>query len=649
MADFKREVGEPNLNIPGVTASRGSDSRASTAKAIVDIGKVALKAGGTALARSSGEEIAGTDENAVSVNKAVNQLESALSSQDVGFTGPLSKAQIEDFRSERFNDVLTNQKRIKSALDRGMMRSTEANARLNTLRNEALSNPLISMFQSELDDAFFTSTGGRAGTGSTFFGPTPAEQDAAARRKGVLEATEKHEEALTGVQLQFKTNRQGAQIIVERQSQRVEKISRLELSQKTLNYNSQQSAALQREYITQSSTNGFGIVNRWLESGANAKDKQNAQLSLRASLDTTLRKLRKARFGQDGVTPVILKQDADKLEADAVKGFEDLMAMLDEQSSTQRMTDMLAEGQTALNLKGLAVDVEIFNAAPVYSRLGSSAPELTKVLIDQSLGLTDDELLNKFTANTNSSIGRLLSLNVRRKTAVHKGMAGKIINGTPLDEEESGAYALMSISKGGSNAIIDSVKRNPEDTVSKLQDAPISLRDITDSRQWMSNLKTPEGVKAVSAIIEGAAARAQTFQFANARKDDIVKGRGRGGRPTTRTVSVQAGVPSKIEISPRRPSGRVSLTIGIEINTFGVPVTDQYKSSILNTHKLGTAQPTLWNAEFDTIDDWITSLYTLGGEAPPKGLTEDEETTPKEATPSTTKRRRWNPETGAFE
>ncbi|MBL4940484.1 MAG: hypothetical protein JKY81_02330 [Colwellia sp.] len=648
MAEFKRGVGEPNLNIPGVTASRGSNSRASTAKAIVDVGKIALQAGGTALARSSGEEIAGSDENAVSVNKTVNQLESALSSQDVGFTGPLSKAQIEDFRSERFNDVLTNQKRIKSALDRGLMSSTEANARLNTLRNEALSNPLISMFQSELDDAFFTSTGGRAGTGSTFFGPTPAEQDAAARRKGVLEATEKHEEALTEVQLQFKTNRQGAQIIVERQSQRVEKISRLELSQKTLNYNSQQSAALQREYITQSSTTGFGIVSKWLESGANAKDKQNAQLSLRASLDNTLRKLRKARFGQDGVTPVILKKDADKLEADAVKGFEDLMGMLDEQSNTKRITDVLAEGQAALNLRGLAVDVEIFNAAPVYARLGTSAPELSKVLIDRSLGLNDDELLNTFTANTNSSIGRLLALNIRLKTSVHKSMAEKITNGTPLDSDESGAYALMTISKGGSNAIIDSVKRSPEDTVSKLQDAPIALRDITDSRQWMSNLKTPEGVKAVSAIIEGAAARAQTFQFSNARKDNIVKGRGRGGRPTTRTVSVQAGVPSKIEISPRT-SGRVRQTTGIEINTFGVPVTDQYKSSILNTHKLGTAQPTLWNAEFDTIDDWITSLYTLGGEAPPKGLTEDEETTPKEATSSTTKRRRWNIATGAFE
>jgi len=627
MPEFKKNIGGPNLgNIPGVRAVKPHDSGAATAQIAGQLLQTGLQVGGRAAAQSAGRRIAGQEETAVGVDKAVTQASNELE-MDVLLGGDqgqdLSAAQLEDIKKSKFDEVLGTQKRLKSALSRGLISSTEANARINMLRNEALANPLVAMFQGELDNQLFPS--GAGGKGGGVFGATQAEKVAAARAKGETEAAEAESKSVVLIQGQTGLNEDSARALYrDRAKQQAEAVA-MEQQTKAFNYGSKDYSVFSRKIADQAGYGGMLVINTFTQGGGLAEDVAGAVAGLENLRIQLKSKTSEFLMNDEGVQ-VGKVVDKDKADSNIDKTIDGHIALIKgDFSLTQKLVAEYEQRSNSRKLKDQKINYQYFDNLGVAGSLTNLGhTEAAESLTNSLNGI--DPVLTKWSEQTDVRVRAALKLNDQDlgrglASSLEKTVTGTTAKENPQEKEDRHTnMAILSLQKDGFKVAASYGKGSDEEIDSTFRNMPVNIRDIKESRGWMSSIrKDPNAQRAVKNMIIGASSRAVTRQSQKMVDNDSFLGpffRTLGGALGQTIQSAPApthsGVPKKIQVTPDILStGQVNRG-SVNIDTFGVAVDDQYKSAVKSAYDLGTTNPQLWSESHETIDHWLTDLFARG-------------------------------------
>ncbi len=601
MPEYSTNISGPNLqglNVsPGVQIDRSSDS-AAIAQTVGQVLGLAANAYGRSKAIAAGRTIGGEGESFAQAGSAANQAAEELDilrvqGKETG--ADITAEEAEDYKKEVFDRVLTNQKRIKGALSRGLISSTEATARLNVLRNEALSNPLIAPFQDQLDNALYRTTGGSG----TTFAKTAAETEAATVRKAELAALEQTEQQVSGMlQTGIASSRKQALSIIAQQQQSAANIAYYNEKKARLGATSQEAYAASQTIATAQASSAYGQVAQWISTGGNAEQAQALKLGFMTEGEQVKNAIRQAATGRNGELLV----DSDTLtrqlnEVDA--RTQAYSRMLEDQSATKGLIDVMAQRTAALDYKNQEIQIELSKIVPLFMAMKDNQVA-GQWLWDNSINV--NKMRNEWMIGTNPVLKMISKLSPQDTQEQVTRVSEKVVKGQALEGDEAEVAASLIVQKGGTAAVDESYKADPQQTIVNLRNIPVSAANIADNNEWLVKARTPEGKEQVTAVINGAASRAIINSMTERARSMEEK-----GKPADYTAPTQVKVSQVVEGSATNRGGQ---TKRWAVDTGGVGVSDMYRKEVVNAYKLGTKVPSLWNEDFDTIDEWISSLFT---------------------------------------
>lgn len=601
MPEYSTSISGPNLG--GLTAPSRPTAKASDTAAFAEVIGQALGLGaqlyGRKKAEAAGRELGGEGESfeqaEAVAGQAATELQSLFKQKEEELGKDVSVGQAQDLKKQVFDKVLTNQKRIQAALRSGAISSTEANARISVLRNEALSNPLVAPFQDELDNALFVTTGGAGKT----FAKTASEIEAEAEQAGQLKALEATEKQVTSMLLtKVAGSRQQALNIIAQQQQHQANMAFYEEKKARLGVTSQEAYAASQTLATAQSTSAYGTIAQWVQEGGNSQAIAPIRMKLVQEGEQIKQGIMRAARGSNGellVSEATLRAQINEVDQ-RTQAFSD---MLEDQSATKTMVDVMAQRQAALDTKNQSIQIELSNAIPVFMAMKDN-PVASEWLWNNAVNM--DQMLTKWQEESNPLLKTIGRLSPEQAARTVMDTNEKIVLGKPLEANDMEIAAQMLVQRGGTAAVDEAYKKNPEQTIKMLSDTPFRTRDIYNSREWVKKATTDEGREQVNAVLEGASSRAILSSMADS-------SRAKGGK---------FKAPDKVVVVKNKPvlSNKNTMVQRQEeswsIDTGGVYVNDQYKSEIINAYKLGTEVPSLWDDKYDSIDLWIDDLFTRG-------------------------------------
>jgi hypothetical protein len=601
MPEYSTGISAPNLG--GLTAPSRPIAQTSDTAAFAQVLGQALGLGAQAYGRkkaqAAGKEIGGEGESFTQAEdvagKAAAEFQSIFKQKEEAQGGDVTEGQVADLKKQVFDKVLTNQKRIQAALRSGAITSTEANARINVLRNEALSNPLVAPFQDELDNALFVTTGGAG----TTFAKTAAEVEAATVKKAQLEALEATEKQVTSMLLtKVAGSRQQALNIIAQQQQHQANMAFYEEKKARLGVTSQEAYAASQTLVTAQSSSAYGTIAQWVQQGGDAKQVAPIRMKLVQEGEQIKQSIMKSARGSNG--ELLVSEDTLRAQINEVdKRTEAFSAMLDDQTATKTMIDVMAQRQAVLDTKNQSIQIELSNAIPVFMAMKDN-PVASEWLWNNAVNM--DQMLTKWQEESNPLLKTIGKLSPEQASKTVMETNEKVVMGKPLETSDREIAAQMLVQRGGTAAVDEAFKKNPEQTIKMLSETPFRTRDIYNSREWIKKASTDEGREQVNAVIEGASSRAILSSMSDA-------ARPKGGK---------FKAPDSVKVTKNKPVLTNKNTMvqrqeeSWSIDTGGIYVNDQYKSEIINAYKLGTEVPSLWDDKYDSIDLWINDLFTRG-------------------------------------
>ncbi len=605
MPDYSAQISDPNLSGLGVSpvnVSKG-DYRAAGAAALTQVLSLAASAYGQSKAKKAGQQIGGEGETFESAGQAAEQAKKEVEDLIRGKTEIIgadpSQEQVADLKKQVFDRVLTNQKRLQAALKRGAISSTEATARLNVLRNEALSNPLVAAYQDELDNALYVTTGGAGNT----FGKTAEEIRQATVDKAQLEALAETEKQISGlINTRVAASRDQALNIIAQQQQHQANMAFYEEKKARIGVTSDEAYAASQTLTTAQASSAYGRIAQWVSSGADAKQISSIRLSLAEEGEQIKAAIRKSAIGKNGETLVdsnTLRQQIDEVD----KNVSQFSRMLDDQSATKQLVDVMAQRTAALDYQNQTINIELAKIAPMFVALKDNQAA-GQWLWDNAINV--NQMRTQWQESSNPLLKMIGRLSPQEGARVVTGVSDKIVNGSPLDNDDKAISAELLTQKGATAAVDEGYKKNPDQVIKNLSETPFQLKQINSNLEWLAKAKTPEGKEQVSAIVAGSARRAITSSFNDSAGEDDWVVVGRGAKIKEKRTPYR--VPEKVLVRPKK--NVVNNVETWDIDTGGIWVNDAYKSELVNAYKLGTATPSLWNDRFETIDDWLNSLFT---------------------------------------
>lgn len=611
MPNYETQIQGPNLG--GLSQGYSSVQRGGSSQAVAELLTTAVgyaaKAYGSSEAKKAGKAIGGeeTYEAAGLVADQASEELAGLAADKSTYQGrDVTKDQAKDLRNQVFGRVLTNQKRIQSAVDRGLISSTEATARLSVLRNEALSNPLIAPYQNELDNALYTTTGGSG----TTFAATAEENRAAAKKKGELAALEETQKQVSGmIQTGVATNEKQALNYISQLEAQKRQMAFLDEKRATLGLTSQEVYAANQTFQTQQATEGYSAIVQWQASGGDANQKQQLQLKLVNDGELTKQSIRARAFSKDGQLLIQAEQLAAQI-AEVDKRTKEFTDMLNDQSGTQKLTDQIAQMNAAMDLKGTQINVDLSKRLPVMYAL-KDQPVAQKWFIDTVTGT--NKLKNEWMLSTNPIMKVIAGLPDSELNDKVSAAGEKFLNGGALDNTDSAIASTTLLQRGGAGSADTAYSNNPEQTLKALTDIPFTIKGVANNDEWKRKASTPEGKDQLAAVIQGAASRvvlASAYK-AGAQESSSRYG-GQASLPIPTEIVVRREEPSAVankmlmQGATRKPASYATW----KIDTKGVPVSDEYRSEVANAYRLGESNPEVWQEDFATIDAWISHLFT---------------------------------------
>ena len=606
MASFTRELEAAQTGFTAITPSRPVQSRGGETmdKAIVDAIGLGVKTFGQHKARKAGERIAGEGESFESAEKAVlaggESLESRLAAANNAQEGTISLGRTQDFRKEVFDKVLINKKRIAEAIRTGQISSSEGNARMMALRGEALSNPFIAGFQGELDDVLFETTGGQAT--AAFFGATASEQEAAADREGELKAVQEQGEARQALisSGMASSDSQANKIILNEQKRNQVK-REMEFRKEKMIYDSDDSRVMGQLAITEYNKEGFVTVQKWIAEGGTAE----GQTALLGQLDAQHRiAMQELRTSQKDIEGNIIMDSAtfENLEADINSTFEGFKELAADQSKAKGLGRAITEIQARLDKDNLTLEADMLRLYPIIAKIQFANKMGGQIFVDHFIRVMSgsNKLLADFDAKRSPAMAALSKMAKSEKTAVIVETLKDVVESDPKDVKPI-TNELLGASVGKDYAFAAQlVGIDREAGLAKLANMRFKMNDLFNNPSWKSGMGADPEIG--NAAIRGAVAKSVGEEFS-------------AGIARGETGWVK---PKRIELSPKVSGGgstiipfvSIPLKQTWSIDTFGAPVSDSYKESMVYAMRLGLKNEALWKGEFDTVEDWMNDLFT---------------------------------------
>jgi hypothetical protein len=612
MPEYMQQISSPSLqglSISPMTVDSGS--KAATANAITTVLSAAASLYGRSEAKERGVALAGeeTYETAgAEAERAKTELESLITTKEAQTGKKVTEDQARDLKNEVFGKVLNNYKRIEGALKRGVITSTEANARLAVLRNEALSNPLVAPFQDELDNAMFKATGGSSGT----FKATAAEQEAAAVRKGNLAAVQAVEEQVGNyIRTGLASSRKQALSLIAQQEQYKVNMQYYNEKKERLGVTSQEAYAASQTLSTGQAASAYSKITQWVSSGADAKGISGIRMALVQEGEQIKNAIRSSAVDRNGnllVDQTTLRTQIDEVD----QRVRDFSAMLDDQSSTKNLVRLMEQRTAALDYKNQDIHIELTKLAPLFMAMKDNQAA-SQWLWDNAINV--NEMKNQWLSSSNPLLRMIGKLSPQDAEKVVNTVGEKVVKGAALNQDEQAVAAETLVNKGGVGAVQEAYNMNKEQTLVQLENIPFRLKDLSDNLEWTNLGKTEEGLVQLQAVIDGAARRAVISNFVDAGKTEGAVSDARQTRQGVKGPKKKPGdhsIPQNVVVKEKETTapGRGPRQAVWEIDTGGVWVSDAYKSEVVNAYKLGKKIPTLWEAEYESVDDWINDLFS---------------------------------------
>ncbi len=614
MADFRRNIQDPSLSGLDQSAVRPvSNGNAGEAAAIGQVLQQAAGLYGQYKAKVEGQKLGGEGENyeqaGLAADQAGSQLESLFGKKSAETGADVTADQAQDLRNEVFGKILNNQKRIQAALSRGLISSTEATARLNVLRNQALSNPLVAPYQDQLDNALYKTTGGSG----TTFAATAEETANAAAQKGRLQAIEETEKQVTSMlSTGIASDRKQALGLIAQTAQIERDLQNFSVKKAALGASSNEVYAQGQRLATMQSSSAYGRISDWARRGGDAKETQSILSSLTMEAEQVKQAIRASAFDENGKL-VIDSDTLSKSLADVDQRVSDYTRMLQDQSGTKALVDMTAQRTAALAYQSQTIQIEVAKYAPVFYAMKDN-PVASSWLWNNAVN--QNELSTAWQKSTSPLLRYMGEIDNASRMQKTMDAADNFRKGAPVDETGGAVLGSTLPNKGGKAVVDEAYKANPEQTLKTLSNSPFTLKSIYENAEWRKGANTPEGIEQVNAVIEGAASRALISSIYEPATYDRTAAGVRGSSSARPSFEVPTEVVVKRNTKPAATGGGRGggNTVGRKfeewtIDTKGVRVSDQYKSEVVNAYKLGTENPQLWNAEFESVDAWVNSLF----------------------------------------
>ena len=601
MANLQRGVGQADTNFQQVDPVKGSNSGAMKAQLAGDLVKGALNVGSSLYANAKGKELSGADESAVDIQHDIGKADFDLDVFKNSQEGEIGTAELEDFRKKTFDEILSSEKRISAALKAKQISSTEANARLNVLRNEAMSNPFVALHGAQLDSQLFASSGGKVGN-KPHFKATRDEREAAAKEKAIIEARAAYAKDVESVSQKFKMSNRQSEVYIQQKAQNADTALRYDQMQKTLAYTSKEAGARLAVANDDHGVELWNLTADYAASGGKAEDKAGLLLESQARTKDRKRAVRQAMFriNTDGSkTFVMSEEEASRQIKSLDKMQADFELTLKDQSKTQQFIEATAEVQARMDSQLKEIEYKWVKKNLVIAALPL---QVQKHVLDNlnnlSVAARDwEKLTNPF-----------LRSQLEFMDQINKEQGAEILSETMKTGNlpEGGENSLGAMADSDPRLILSDPNVGKHAEKLNLSIGQLNRGGYSDL------LAEPGGVEIVENAIRGMAKRAMAFQRDMSSKS--ADGSFFGDR-------IEAGVPQTLKVTPIvRTAGSSNTLIPqrsvtqYSITTdAGVELSPQMKEAIRDTYKFFTANPTAWEGRFDSVDDAISAHFTSGG------------------------------------
>ena len=594
MTEFKRDLASSNHQARGITVH--NDPKAAQKQQLAEMTGQFVKGVGSGYAVGKGEEQLGVGETQEQADAFVAEAFRAPHSKlgDVVHTGggemiPTSeptKEQVAEQREAFLSRADLNDKRIKAALDQGRISSTEANNRRIQNRKEFASNPLSALFIADYDR---TVGGGSAGAArGAFFGKTPQEKAQEKITTDRIVQADKDEQAAESISQKrnipielsrkliadHKATQQEVLMLTER-----EKLGKLGASDayrlhtgKTMPVYEQTTRDLQK-VITES------------EAGASAESVNAFRTSLNLKESEIL-----LQIEDSNMMPSVKDKEKERTKA-IFAGYHE---QLKDSSVTASYTRLKEERSVKIAHKVTVRQQQFIDSAPSILNAFAIGGEKNIVAM-MDLMINAQSMADKFGIATNPMYGLLLNGPPEDTVAAIDGGMGKVLKGDgTLEANESIAVALAQGQVGVPTMMAEALKANPEGVKAVLKQAKnLRLDVLANDKEVQSLAKSdPELIKlymdtaARDVIATQIGAGSEVPEYVKITAPRLGQGRDKSGRRTGNRWILDGG---------------------------GVPLGEGYKAQMIGMYKLAQKNPSMWNKDFSSIEEFVNSKFVLNG------------------------------------
>lgn len=605
MADLRMGISGPDLG--GLSPSLSPRQSGSYGQALGQLGMAIGQAVGSYQAGrdrknalAAAEDLTGEDETYEQAGTAVDESVSLfkdLRKEREASGQALTEDQILDLKNQTLNKTLDSHRRIERALARGLISSTEANARLHRLRSEALANPLIAAYADEFDNVLYKVTGGADNP----FAKTAEELEGAADQKGRLEAIEavaKQEQEL--VRSGAVATPEAARAFVSASFQYELQKKQFEAKKASLGVTSQEAYAVAQNMLTQSSASAYGTISSWVKQGANSALIPDLQMQIQQDAEMMKAQIRQAAIDRNG--NLIMEEST---LARLLKEVDDNAAFMSQlpvnQSDTKRLVAEFDKRQAAFNIENQAHLIEFAKAAPLVVAL-QSVPHASDWVFNHQLNIEKHQ--TEWAESANPLLKLIAQKHPSEAADDVRRTQDKLVKNQDLNDEEKALASALLTSKGGAGIVKHLRETYGADYDLRLRDIPVTVTSVLNSSEWNAYARDKTSRYDLTAIIQGAAQRAIMASL---------------NEVTSQDPNAAIAVPKKVKVTKNDPYlNRVDglpptglpVRTGYKVDTFGVKTGKAYNTEVAAAYEMGRKYPQIWQGDFDSVDDWLSSLFT---------------------------------------
>ena len=600
MAEFKKEIAKTDFKATQKTV-QGDAMGSFKAAAAETIGSLA-KGVGQGYATGKGEQQLGTDESAAEAKAYVSeafktqQAPKAQSGYETHYsegntvltTDAPTKEEVEGHRTSVLSTATMNDKRIQAALDQGRISSREANDHRIKNRKEFMANPINALFGAHYDNAI---GGGASGASrGAFFGKTAQEK---AQEKMVIEEMTEQRNDQRNADNLMKINPnltfKRAMSMVQEQKGRLVRLQHLETknsmellgegeavemyqSQNIPLYAGLQQDVLQlvdlpegvradavSDFITSTTLQQAEVAARIDNSrmGPAAKAKEHTELIRR--FDLLRSNVEDTSFVER------LKRDTEQADAEISN------------SDSAHVLGMIRYSDSYALTHAIAVEGE--SPLAVMKYLGTSA-DMSTADVFKLKGREDLKAIRGYMDELSS---------VQRVKAADNALA-KVLKGgaaPPMTGPEAATIGAALQQKNIPTVMAAAYKEDPLGVGEKLNAAVnVDLTAYAGSREYQGLVRTDPDF--INALFDSSIEDARMIQMSQ-----------RGTLPDRITVTREA--PTRANVTDgRSPTNWV-------FDSGGVKLKGAYKGQVVGMHRLAEQNPSMWNKEYVTLEDYINS------------------------------------------